>query len=109
MESMEKEKTGKRAHYLSTPYRCVVKDCGLCSRGKVLAPDQFGPAGHRCLKHGGGKRCSVVGCEKANQGKVLEADEFGAPGERCILHRGGRRCSIPGCVNLMRGSIKVTD
>eukprot|EP00397_Hematodinium_sp_SG-2012_P008578 GEMP01008643.1.p1 GENE.GEMP01008643.1~~GEMP01008643.1.p1 ORF type:complete len:630 (+),score=112.76 GEMP01008643.1:27-1892(+) len=57
--------------------------------------DFRGPAGYRCLRHGGGHECNVDNCNCIGQVRKKEADQFGPSGYRCNQH--GQFCVISNC------------
>eukprot|EP00397_Hematodinium_sp_SG-2012_P035049 GEMP01037655.1.p1 GENE.GEMP01037655.1~~GEMP01037655.1.p1 ORF type:complete len:486 (+),score=115.73 GEMP01037655.1:55-1512(+) len=80
---------GKPAGDAGPRARCDVEGCARFSQRKVVDKDEFGPAGKRCVKHGGGAlRCTASGCMSRARGKVDVADEHGQEGARCPLHNG---------------------
>merc|ERR1711862_309798 len=53
----------------------------------ICEVDTDGPAGLRCLKHGGGPLCNIQDCDHAAEALLKEKDEHGNPGLRCGNHR----------------------
>jgi len=77
--------------------QCNVPGCFTPSLNECTEPDLWGEGGHRCRRHGGGRRCNVPNCDGGAASKVLVEDKFGLPGFRCIWHGGGKRCVVENC------------
>jgi len=73
---------------------CFVKGCMKPGKREVSASDAHGPAGLRCMIHGGAESCGVPGCE-AIAWRRKGPDKFGDGGLRCSKH--AQPCVIEGC------------
>jgi len=95
----EGKKTPARAREKPTPQICEVSGCAYSAKAKACNMDEYGAAGRRCLRHGGGvNKCDVEGCAKSTQGKkITRPDQFGGIGFRCARHGGEAMCVVSGC------------